>query len=83
MQQEAGLLITWPALAALTVLVGAICTAFAVYVRMSIKAALVESENRLFTRLNGKYVGAKLCEERHHESERRLLSLEGAPAKAK
>jgi hypothetical protein len=64
--------ITWEAVLGICAVVGLICGANALYVQYAIRAAVDD----LFVRLNGRYVRAELCIERHSEHSRRLAALE-------
>ena len=68
--------ITWEAVVALCAFTSIVVGALFAVTRMIVSSALLEFEHRFFERLNGRYIKAELCVERHQESERRLAVLE-------
>lgn len=62
----------WSAMAGASAVMGLLATGGALYVRYVVRQALAE----FLDKLNGRYVRAELCVERHSESSRRLTVLE-------
>ncbi len=68
--------LTWEAVGVLVGLVLLISTGLGAYVKLSMRAALADFREEFFRTLNGRYVYSKLCDERHGQTQRRLLILE-------